>query len=57
MRDAMPLGRLCHHHRCQGRTARAWAASMAVRVLREARPTPFILPAPVIRGPVLSSPP
>ena len=35
----MPLGRLCHHHRCQVRTTRALAASMAVRVLSEARPT------------------
>ncbi len=33
------------------------AASMAVRVLSEARPTPFIPPAPVIRATVPSSPP
>src|SRR3989442_15625491 len=30
---------------------------MAVRVLSEAGPTPFIPPAPVIRAPVPSSPP
>ena len=41
----------------QGRTARALAASMAVRVLRTALPPPFIPPAPVIRAPAPSSPP
>src|SRR5712691_6720400 len=33
MRGAMSLGRLCRHNRCQSRTARALAASMAVRIL------------------------